>query len=199
LSIYYLDNVAKCEKHSHFMRSIIDECSHEFFPPLTARKSTTEKNLAGGDNTVDIGTDAYVEGLLAQENIFATSDNDDLIGFMSFIHNRLGEPIFDNLNYGTNNYISTICIKKQFRNHGIGQLFYDFIEHSLPDNLAANFVSTRTWSENKNHIHLLEKRGYTLVYTGISDREWSGVRTSSVYYVKKTNNFIPNLEEENPR
>ena len=196
--IYHLSNTAECERHSHFIRNIVDECSHEFFPPLTARKSTTEKNLAGATNAADIGVDPYVEGLLKQENIFATSD-DELIGFMSFIHDRSGEPIFDNLNFGANNYISTICVKNQFRNQGIGQLFYDFIERALPNKLAGNFVSTRTWSENKNHIHLLEKRGYSLIHTGMSDREWSGVKTSSVYYVKKTDNYIPNFEKENPK
>jgi len=187
MNIFYVDDAKRSERYAEYVRFLVNECSHEFFPPLNARKGTTDTDLKAHATLQVAGVDAYVNGLLGQANIFATNGNGEAIGFMSFIHNRSGEPIFDDLRFGINNYISTICVLLPYRRMGIGKLLYEFIEEGLPSEVSSDFISTRTWNDNKNHIFLLEKRGYECVHSLENDREHDGVVKSSVYFAKKLN------------
>ena len=183
MNVVHILNTRDSKKHVKYMTTLIQRCNNDYFPPLSTRGGTRDSDLKKCEIS-HIGINSYVAELLGQENIFAVSDNRELIGFMSFIHNRRGETIFDCLNYGLNNYISTICVEPNHRNCGVATAMYDFIEEKLPNALCSSFISTRTWSGNENHIHILKRRGYSLIHTKIDDREYNGEKANSVYFVK---------------
>lgn len=82
---------------------------------------------------------------------------------------------------GVSNYISTICVRKPFRNQGVLKIMYDFIQYSLPKDIELKYISTRTWSTNYHHIHTLKKIGLRQVIT-LKDHRAPGIDT--IYYAK---------------
>jgi len=185
MKIEYVD-VSNSAVHRDFITKAVNAYADDFFPPLYTRGSTTDKRLMEGHNTwPSDGLEVYIHGLFKQVNIFAVCDDGVLNGFMSFIHNRKDEPVFSNLGYGINNYISTVCVERIIRNSGIGMALYDFFETKLPKELRSDFASTRTWSRNEYHINLLKKRGYELVHTIKDDRKFNGKIADTVFYIKR--------------
>ena len=177
-------NVMNSPHYREYIKKIVNECDNEFFPPLSARGGTTEKQLRNKVSQYN-GVDAYINDLLKQVNIFASNEDGILMGFMSIIHDRQDEPIFHLSHPGTHNYISTVCVDKKHRRLGICSALYDFVENELPHEFTSGFTSTRTWCGNKSHIILLEKRGYEHIHTIENDRNHNGETANTVFYVKK--------------
>jgi len=183
MKIKYVD-IENSQEHKNFMVGIVKDCDDEFFPPLSARGGTTEKQLkinTHSNNSID----AYINNLCEQINVFATLEDGTLVGFMSIIHNRQDEPIFTSANHGTHNYITTVCVENEYRRLGICTALYDFIENNLPSEYVSDFTCTRTWCWNTNHIKLLEKRGYELIHIIERDRNHDGKTADTVFYAKK--------------
>jgi len=191
MQIYLIEDVKDDEEHKSFIKEIVEICSQEFFPPLTARFTTTDVKL--NKNVVANGRiDDYIDFLYKQINLFVTIES-KLVGYMSFIHNFHNDAVFGDLR-GINNYITTICVLPEYRGRGIAKALYDFIETKLPQELTSNIISTRTWCKNKDHIQVLKKRGYLLTCTNNDDREYNGEISSTVYYAKKIKISQPKCE-----
>ena len=183
MKIQYI-NVMNTPKYKDFIIKMVRDSDDEFFPPLSTRGSTTEKQLkidVRSNNSID----AYISNLFGQVNVFASNEDGVLVGFMSVIHNRQDEPIFTSSNPGTYNYVSTVCVGKEYRRLGICSALYDFVENSLPHEFVSDFTCTRTWCWNSSHIQLLKKRGYKLIHTIEGDRNHNGKAADTVFYVKK--------------
>ena len=165
------------------IKGIMEACDDDFIPPMSHRSSSTANLNEQSLHDKDIVP--YWEKILEQKNIVAFVDN-KIIGFLSFCHDykkNYFQPIVQN---ETINYISTICILKDYRGHHITSHFYDMLENNqdLPVDVICDCVATRTWNENIAHIGLLQKRGYTLTHTTFEDRNYNGIKYDTVYYCK---------------
>ena len=160
-------------------------CDKEFVPPLSTRNTTTQ---IGFDSTCIVSDKQpyqYWTNILNQKNILAIV-GDNVVGIMSFKYNYKLSGHFDTdiQKDAINNYVSTICINKNYRGNGIAGKLYDYIENNLPKKYKSDYVSTRTWSTNINHINLLYKYSYKLIYTIENDRECDGNKLDTLYFIK---------------
>ena len=169
------------------MRKLIVMCDEDFIPPLSYRADTVtpiakmdvhEKNL-----------EPYFKMVSKQNNVVAYCD-DEIVAFMSFRHDYPHDHFNSVVQDGdVINYVSTICVDKDFRRHGIAKSFYDLIENKnndLPQEVYGDCVATRTWDTNESHIKLLEKRGYELTDTLPEDRTTKkDEKLDTVYYAKR--------------
>jgi len=149
---------------------ILCECDNEFVPPLSSRNSSSQKDLrlgpgAAGSRVSDKPT-AYFEELRKQQFIIAKSDG-KVAGFMTFKTGYICDALSD---FGTSNYITTVCVRKESRRQGILAGMYDMTENGLPAGVDSARISTRTWSQNDAHINALMKRGYSVIKRLPDDR-----------------------------
>ena len=177
-------------KEAQAIKKIMIECDDDFVPPLSVRQDTTaemEKQELHEDNR-DI--QPYFEIVLGQKNLAAYYE-DEIVGFMSFRHNEKRNHLkliaaHDDIV----NYVSTICVLKDYRGCGITSGFYNIMGNAggLPNDVTGTCVATRTWNSNNSHIGLLKKRKYTLTETLEKDRNFNGNVYDTVYYCKKISN-----------
>ena len=153
---------------------LVKRYDHEFIPPLSARESTSQSIL-----TTQHGIEAepvqYFEQLLKQEFLIAL-EKDKLLGFMSFNKHYVNDDLQDQLD---TIYISTIIVDGDYRGKGITTRFYAALQE-----LAKQWqkpITTRTWSTNHSHIHLLNKLQFKEIKR-IKNGRGTGVDT--VYYRK---------------
>ena len=151
-------------KSKDFLNNIFDilvECDTEFVPILSSRTTTKQTNF----NSIEIydtntKPTEYFINITKQHNILAIQ-NDKVIAFMSFIYNYDKNEFFNKKNINDiNNYITSICVKKDFRHQGIAGKLYDYIENSLPNDISSQYISTRTWSTNIANLNILKKRNF---------------------------------------
>ncbi len=163
---------------SFYKQTIIDamkESDNDFIPPLSARTSTTQKNLAGGESS-EQGLLSYCEEMLSQIVLGAFDDN-NLLGFVSFKENYTNDVILDC--DCPNIYLSTLILKKHARGKHLTQQIYDYLFNTLyPD----RSIFTRTWSTNGAHLRILEKFNFALIKTIENDR---GKDIDTVYFALK--------------
>ena len=150
----------------------------EFVPALSSRESTTQTNLLGSNedkkdegNSIKIPY-SYFNNLFNQEIIIAT-ENDKLIGFMSFKKNYVCKNIPDK--FLPNVYVSTVIVNPNHRGKGITRLFYKFINKNYKD----CHIFTRTWSTNVGHLKILTSLGFNQTLSIKNDR---GNGIDTVYY-----------------
>ena len=150
---------------------------HEFIPPLSVRESTTEMTLTGNERNATTGPRAYFSKILKQSIIMAQAEG-NWAGFLTFRHNEtlafLGEQ-------NPCNYLTTIGVSPYFRNIGVARSMYRFALTDLPIGLQAPYWATRTWSTNSDHIHLLDKIGFTLA-AKLKDHRGEGIDTHYYAY-----------------
>ena len=160
-------------------------CDKEFVPPLSTRNTTTQVDFSSNCILSEMYPYQYWVDILKQQNILAIADN-HVIGIMSFKYNyKLSECFDTHIRIDSiNNYISTICINKNYRGYGIAGKLYNYIENNLPNGYKSDYVSTRTWSTNRNHINLLYKYNYMLIYAIADDREHNGIKLDTLYFIK---------------
>ncbi|MBO7149976.1 MAG: hypothetical protein J6V71_03675 [Clostridia bacterium] len=161
-----------------YKQTIIDamkESDNDFVPPLSARSSTTQKNLLGGGSS-EQGLLSYCNEMLLQI-VLGAFEEDELIGFVSFKENYVNDVILDC--DCPNIYLSTLILKKQARGKHLTQRMYDYLFNTL---YADRSIFTRTWSTNGAHLRILEKFNFNLIKTIPNDRG-SGIDT--VYFALK--------------
>ncbi len=161
-----------------YKQTILDsmkESDNDFVPPLSARSSTTQKNLAGGKSS-EQGLLSYCNEMLSQI-VLGAFEGDNLFGFVSFKENYTNDVI---LNSDLPNiYLSTLILKKEARGKRLTQQMYDYLFNTL---YADRSIFTRTWSTNGAHLRILEKFDFTLIKTFENDR---GNGIDTVYFALK--------------
>jgi ribosomal protein S18 acetylase RimI-like enzyme len=155
---------------------LLVQIDHEFVPPLSVRESTTEMTLTGKEHNATTGPRAYFDKLLKQ-NIIMAKVEEFWAGFLAFRHSDVLELLGEK---NPCNYLTTIGVSPYYRNIGIARSMYRFALNDLPPELQSPFWATRTWSTNNDHIHLLNKIGFTLA-TKLTDHRGDGIDTH--YYV----------------
>lgn len=149
------------------VKSLLKEADLEFVPPLSKRKSSTDKSFNFDNNDIN----SYYGALKSQSFILAL-DEGKLIGFLSYI------PEHDLTLDGQTlkcDYISTIIVSKKYRKHKVCSEMYKILFKN-----NKNVLVTRTWSENVAHINILEKFGFTNFKT-IKNERGAGIDT--VYFM----------------
>lgn len=152
------------------LSSILEICDEEFIPPLSVRSGTTQKNLTDIKSNSDI-LDYLNQVVKQQYNIVKMKDS-SMLGFMSF---TINPKIYVFNPYKGNCYVSTVCVVPFWRGKGLCQDFYSCLISWAKDN-KYKFISTRTWSSNNDHIHILEKVKFNKIKE-IVDGRGTGINT----------------------
>lgn len=153
--------------------ALLKETDGEFFPHLSLRTSTTQKDLVTVENR-EPSLEPYFGSFKKQAVILATRE-DEVAGILSFIprcRKTVGDREYDVL------YITTVIVGKEYRRKGISTAMYEKLMQEFPD----RDILIRTWSENRGQWAALEKLGFKLL-TCIPDDRGKGVDT--VYYCRK--------------
>jgi len=179
LNVEFQDKLdAKYEKD---IWDILCECDKEFVPALSSREDTKAYDFSKKKNSEKPYT--YYEDVLKTAFVLAVDkDIDKVVGFMSFKNDYDNEKL---KSYMPTNYITTVCVKSEHRNKGICKMFYDFMFFSLPNEFVASSITTRTWSTNCKHMHILENLKFDIIEC-IKDGRGKGIDT--IYYGR----MIPN-------
>lgn len=168
------------------LKALLRWGDEQFVPPLSARHSSTQSDLAPHEAAADHAIDDYYQALLEQRFLLALDDDapDDhvdsgtptLAGFMSY------RPDYacDYVAGGVCTYVSTILVDEQYRGAHLTERMYNTL-FTLPS-VKGTVVATRTWSKNGAHLHILSQMGFTLIHTIPDDR---GPGIDTVYYAKQ--------------
>lgn len=164
----------ECEKFYGEILEMLIAGDDEFVPPLSARNSTTQKNLKGSEKKPN-GILSYFEEMKKQRIMVATEEN-KLIAFLSFRENFINEKITEDDT--PNIYISTLIVHPEGRGRRLTQTMYSILFDTYKD---VN-IFTRTWSTNAAHIRILSKFSFETLCTIENDR---GKGIDTVYFVKR--------------
>lgn len=164
----------ECEKHYDVFYKMLEMGDDEFVPPLSARSSTTQKNLNGGKKSEN-GIKAYLDGMLGQ-NMLVCEEGGEICGFVSFKNDYTCDCIKDTDK--PNIYISTALVNPDFRGRKITAKMYEYL---FNENTDKN-IFTRTWSTNIAHTKILLKFGFSELLRIENDR---GCGIDTVYYAKR--------------
>lgn len=156
---------------------ILCESDQEFVPPLSARESSYQSEL--NSSLGEVKPYSYFE--IMKDQCFLVAREKKSRAFLGFLSFRKDYYCPELVNFSPSNYITTICVNKNYRGRGITSLFYKYMEKSLPSNCQSLNLTTRTWSSNNSHLHILDKLGFELVVT-LKDHRGAGIDT--VYYAK---------------
>ena len=159
------------KKYKDRLYEMLKAADDEFVPPLSARSSTTQKNLAGGEKSED-GIKSYFDEMM-QQKIMVAKENGKIIAFVSFRENHIIPEISETPNI----YLSTLSVSKEGRGKGITYSMYE----RLFEEYKNSYVFTRTWSTNYAHIKILSKFDFDIIKTLKDDR---GVGIDTVYFKK---------------
>lgn len=155
----------------------------EFVPALSARKSSKQKRL---DQTKTIITGEPLEyyNAIKTQNFLGVINKDNLlVGFMTYISGYDIEELGD---INPTAYVTTVIVEKGHRNRGITTALYANLQQEVIES-GLKHISTRTWSSNYSHIHILTKLGFAEVKL-LKNHRGDGIHT--IYYAL-------NLEGEN--
>lgn len=146
----------------------------DFIPPLSARSSTTQKDLSSTKGSVE-GLKSYFDEMKTQR-FMVCLDSDILVSFVSFKENFTNDKIHnDDL---PNIYLSTLIMRPEYRGQKITQTLYA----ALFDIYADASIFTRTWSTNIPHIKILSNFDFEIIDTLKNDR---GEGIDTVYFAKR--------------
>jgi len=161
-------------KEKEMVWDILCQCDADFYPRLSARNSSYQKDLKSSGVAEEKPT-AYFEGMIEQYFILAY-EGEEVVGFMTFKQNYECEALQE---FGTSLYITTVCVRKEKRGRGIMKEMYRVMEQEAAKCCSCNRISTRTWSLNDAQIHELAKRGYEKLCVLVDDR---GPGVDTVYF-----------------
>lgn len=136
--------------------NILCECDEDFVPPLSARENSSQKNLNDIKSVEKLLPYTYFDSMKKQ-NFILVLDNNCVIAFMTFIHQYFCEELE---HIGMSNYITTICVRKLYRNNGLLKQMYAYMEENIPAQYKLPYMSTRTWSTNTYHLIALDRLGF---------------------------------------
>ena len=164
------------EKDREMVWDILCECDEEFYPKLSARNSSSQKNLkdTGVSGTAEMPI-VYYEEMIQQDFLLAYEDN-EVVGFMTFKKNY---ECYALSSFGKSLYITTVCVNKKKRGQGIMKALYCAMEKEVTKICECNRISTRTWSLNTAQTHELSKRGYQTISVLENDR---GPGVDTIYF-----------------
>lgn len=164
--------------YSNDIWNLVVTYDNAFIPPLSARENPYQSDLASSGDAQAQTTKPYqyFENLKQQYFYIAVDEQNRALGFMSFRLHYVCADLEDEID---TLYISTIIVDEQHRSKGITNRFYDEIERLATSEQRP--VTTRTWSTNDSHIHVLNKRGYEAVHI-IEDGR--GPQIDTVYFRK---------------
>ena len=148
------------------VKALLWACDHDFYPPLSARGSTTEQNLRTGEENLS-GPELYFRSLKPQSWLLAVNEG-KLMGFMSYIP----EKVVDGIDCV---YFSTLIVNPEARHQGIARLIY----RTLIEDHKGRTIVLRTWSTNLGHLLLLEELGFRSYKTLKNDR---GEGVDTIYF-----------------
>ena len=172
MAIKYLLNENLTDAVIDGIADVITACDDEFVPPLS------ERYVASGDSTTSLS--GYIESVICSCNLFAVAiddESDTIIGFASAQMRHVDIEMFGDID---TTYISTICVLRKYRRHGIANELYAMIEIYAKRN-GNGIVTLRTWSTNGTQMALTQHRGYQVHRIIENDR---GDDISSVYFLK---------------
>lgn len=146
----------------------------EFVPPLSARNSSTQKNLSSNKKSEN-GILEYFESVKKQRMMVAT-ENGKLLAFVSFREDYTNDEIHaEDL---PNIYLSTLIVKPEGRGKGLTQKMYEILFKEYEQ----GNIFTRTWSTNAAHIRILSKFQFETVCV-LKNHRGEGIDT--IYFVKR--------------
>ena len=158
---------------------ILKMCDGEFYPPLSMRTSSYQKNFSPAQGTAgDDGPRAYFNEMIRQEFLLTYLD-EEMVGFMTFRTSYLYEQLGED--YNPSLYMTTACVKPDCREHGIMNALYDRMEQEMTLKFSCPVVTTRTWSTNEAQMWMLPRHGYKQIYVLKDDR---GPGVDTVYFGK---------------
>ena len=166
------------DKYDNEILDLLEKCDTEFVPPLSARNSTTQSDLSGNIKSGD-GVFSYFKEMKKQRILVAT-ENDRLIGFVSFKEAFVNEIIGEE--YLPDIYISTLLVASDERGKGLTSKMYEYLFKEYEN---AN-IFTRTWSTNEAHIKILSRFGFKTMHVLKNDR---GNGIDTVYLKKNHRGF----------
>ena len=173
MELLYVETVAS-SGYSADIHNLLILADREFIPPLSARASSTQADLSGGDQ-VSQGAAAYYETMSTQPAILAI-DGGHCLGFMAFKKDytcpQIPAETLPNL------YASTCVVHPDTRGQGLMGRFYQKMMEAFP----RHAIYTRTWHTNFAHLRVLEKLGFTLTHRLPAHR---GPGLDTVYYARK--------------
>lgn len=158
------------DRYGPAIRELLTRGDREFVPPLSARNSTKQAELSGGEPLAD-GILSYYNELMTQE-ILAALEGESLLGFVSFRKDYTDGRITERPNL----YISTLLLAPEARGKGLTMTLYDELFFRLYPNRS---VFTRTWSTNTAHVKILNRFSFE-EYHRIQNHRGAGIDT--VYY-----------------
>ena len=154
---------------------LLSNADKEFLPPLSARNSTSQKELKTRKFLED-GVENYFQEMWAQEFLLATvgAKEKQLAGFMSY---KNGYEV--SLSGGSIKSwnVSTVVVAPEFRGQGITTRFYTELQKRAK--IAKYPIVTRTWSTNHAHLKILHQLGFKMVMRLPDDR---GEGIDTLYY-----------------
>ena len=157
---------------------VLCQCDDEFYPPLSARNSSSQKQLKSEDGSAMAREQlpvAYYEEMIRQEFLVA-ADEGKVVGFMTFKKNYICDALEF---FGESLYITTVCVRREYRGRHILGMLYDYMETEAARACGCSRVSTRTWSLNEAQLHDLKKRGYERLAVLKDDR---GPGVDTIYF-----------------
>lgn len=169
--IEHKTNLTKAEQEQIF--ALLTSCNEDFFPPLSSRASSTDGNFSKAEKQLPT---AYFKSILDQYFILAWLE-DKIVGFSAYIHQYANELI---PTAPLSNYVTTTCIRPEFRGQGISKQLNDYLENDLPAATDCKVITRRTWSSNTIQIQNLSQRGYCILKEIEHDR---GPNISTLYYI----------------
>lgn len=156
---------------------ILCECDKEFYPWLSAREGSSQKQLVVDEAAAAPLPVTYFNEMIRQEFLIAQKDG-RIVAFMTFKTDYLCDALAA---FGTSLYVTTVCVRHENRREGAMKALYDFLEKEVPSLYRCNKVSTRTWSLNEAQLHELSKRGYEKLAVLLNDR---GNGVDTIYFGK---------------
>lgn len=131
---------------------MLRQSDKEFIPPLSARSSTTQADLSGGNATQE-GVFPYFKEMRKQQILGAFEDG-VLLAFVSFRENYTNDSVHVEC---PNIYLSTLVMRPEARGKHLTQ---DMYRHLFFDLYPTCHIYTRTWSTNMAHITILGRFGF---------------------------------------
>lgn len=163
------------EEEKEQIWEILCQCDDEFYPRLSLRESSSQKNLTG----TGAGTArpvSYFREMIGQDFILAYGEDRRVIGFMTFKRDYICEALEG---FGVSLYVTTVCVRKELRGQGVMKALYRCMESEVPERRNCRRISTRTWSLNHAQLHELAGRGYRQLALLKDDR---GPGVDTVYF-----------------
>lgn len=170
MKLKYYDRITNKRQRTDILE-LLRLCDHEFIPPLSARNSTFQSDLAPKETSSSAVT-KYFEHICAQP-AFVMERDGHVIAFMSFKMDYVSEEILPS--FSPNIYITTVIVHPDFRNKGITNSFY----RKLFSKFGNRNIFTRTWSTNDSHIRILSSLKF---YEHCRKKDDRGPDIDTVYY-----------------